>query len=250
MSTRKPVWIALAVAAVIVIAVGAVAWAGTSETAAAARAGIDADTVDGHHAASSKGTAGQRANAVLWAQPNGKLSAKALPMGILDNRYLGRQDDTLLYVPGSELVINFEETNVADILYSHTGIAWVRKTGSAGTVKVVLPMQLPAQQSGDWVKLINARVYYDLDNAADKIDTTWIVKLDASTGGHITLATDGTDRTSATFSSFVVDCGSADCTLSWPTGGFVTVVMDLVFSGTGDPHDIGIAGVLLRYSYD
>jgi hypothetical protein len=40
------------------------------------------------------------------------------------------------------------------------------------------------------------------------------------------------------------------CDLSWPTGGFITVVMDLVYSGTGDPHDIGIAGVLLRYSYD
>ena len=136
------------------------------------------------------------------------------------------------------------------MLYSHTGIAWVRKTGSAGTVTVVLPMQLPAQQSGEWVNLIDARVYYQMDNGADKIDNTWILKLDTTTGSHFTLGNDGTDLASTSFSSHVVLCVDAGCALSWPTGGFITVVMDLVYSGTGDPHDIGIAGVLLRYSYD
>lgn len=250
MKLSKPTWV-LAIALIAGLAtVGAVAYAGTPEAAQAPRAGIDADTVDGHHAAASSGTTSQRANAVLWATPGGKISTKAIPMRVLDNRYLGTQGDTFLYVPGSELVVNFNDPVQATMLYSHTGIAWVRKVGSPGTVTVVMPMQLPGQQSGEWIHLINARVYYVLDNPADRIDANWMLKLDTTNGGHVTLSADGTDYNSTSFSSFVVDCSDPGCDLSWPTGGFITVVMDLVFSGTGDPHDIAIAGILMRYSYD
>ena len=159
--------------AAALLTLGAIAWAGTPETAAAARAGFDADTVNGHHGAASSGTAAQRANSVLWATPASKISTQALPMGLFDGRYLGKQGDTFLFVPGTELVVNFNDPVQATMLYSHTGIAWVRKTGSAGTIKVVLPMQLPAQQSGEWIHLVDARVYYQMDDAAEIV--SWLV---------------------------------------------------------------------------
>ena len=250
MRLARPISVLLAAAVLVLVTVGAVAWAGSPDASPTARAGIDADTVDGHHAAFSGDASANRANKVLWATPSGKLNAKSLPIGTLDKRYLSKKADTFLYIPGSELVVNFEETNVADIFYTMTGRAVVRKVGSAGEVDVFLPVQLPAQQSGDWITLVNARVYYQLDSAADKIDHTWIYKLDTTSGGHITLASDSGDRTSTAFTSYVVDCTDAGCALSWPTGGFVTIGLGLTFAGTGNAHDIGIAGVLLRYSYD
>ncbi|MBM3695602.1 MAG: hypothetical protein FJW79_06695 [Actinobacteria bacterium] len=256
MRIGKPIWVLSTALALVVVILGAVAWAGAPDAAPATRAG-DADTLDGHHGAASSASAAQRANRYLWANANGKFNSAALPWSAMDNRYLGRDSknrdwagDTFWYVPASEMVFNWGSEALATIYYTHTGPVWVRRTSGTGVVTVVIPMQLPGLQSGEWIRIVDFRVYYRLDNAASYIDVTWMLKMDATTGGHITLVNDGTNRQSTTFDSYVLGCAAAGCSLSWPTGAFLTVVLDLKYGGSGDPHDIGIYGVLLRYSYD
>ena len=256
MRSRKSVCVLLAVTALVVVIVGAVASAGAPEVATTDRAG-DADTMEGHHGAASWASAAQRANRYLWADANGKINGAALPWNSLDNRYLGRDSagrdwagDTFWYVPGSEIEFNWDDASLVTTRITHTGVAWVQRTSGTGNVRAVIPMQLHGLQSGEWIRISDFRVYYMLDNAASYIDATYMLKLDATTGSHITLVNVGTDRTSTAFASYVDVCGVAGCTLSWPTGAFITVVLDLKYGGSGDPHEIGIYGVLVRYSYD
>ncbi|MFH1330614.1 MAG: hypothetical protein ABIJ48_08210, partial [Actinomycetota bacterium] len=121
---------------------------------------------------------------------------------------------------------------------------------AGGSVDMVIPVNLPAMQSGSYVRIVDFRLYYRVANAASYIDGVWLLKMDAATGGHITLINDGTDRKSTGWTSFVNTCTAADCQLSWPSGGFVTIYLRLNYGGTGGAHDITIGGVLLRVSYD
>ncbi|MBN2113317.1 MAG: hypothetical protein JW785_04235 [Acidimicrobiia bacterium] len=243
-------WGMVAAAALLLLVVGS-AWASAADPAAEPRAGIDADTVDGHHAGPSNGVKADRANRVLWATPQGKIGAVSLPWSIIDKHYLGTEGDTFHFVPGAELRFHMDDVSRGTTLINNTGQAIVRNTtGGPVTNRVVIPVNLPGMQSGSYVRIVDYRLYYRVDNTADRIDSSWLLKMDASTGGHITLHTDGTDRQSAGWSSYVNTCTVADCQLSWPSAGFVTIVLDLVYTGTGDPHDITIGGVLLRVSYD
>ena len=249
MRFRKSRLSTLGVAVLAVILLSTAAWAGDS-AAPSPRAGIDADTVDGHHAAASyTGTNPQRANRVLWADGRGKIGARSLPFNAIDKRYLSAREDTLIYVPGSLMQFHMDDVNGASVRFNNTSQAIVRKEGSAGDIDLVIPIQLPAQQSGRWVKLVNMRVYYKVDNAASYIDHTWINKINA-TGGHQEIGASSGDQTSTSWTSYLVECPGAGCQLSWPTGGFVTVRLGLRFGGTGDPHEIQIGGVLMRVSYD
>jgi len=249
MRFRKSRLSTLGVAILAVVLLATAAWAGDS-AAPSPRAGIDADTVDGHHAAASyTGTNAQRANRVLWTDNRGKIGARSLPFNAIDKRYLGAREDTLIYIPGSLMQFHMGDGAGASVLFNNTSQAIVRKEGSAGPIDLVIPIPLEAQQSGRWVRLVNMRVYYKVDNAASYIDHTWINKINA-TGGHHEIAAASGDQKSTSWASYVVDCSVAACQLSWPTGGFITVRLGLTFGGTGASHEIQIGGVLMRVSYD
>lgn len=166
-----------------------------------------------------------------------------------DTRYLSSTEDTLLYVPGNTLELaDFNNIDVT-VIRNRNGVAMLAP-GTDGFSTVVLPITLPAQQSGRWIKLVNLRVYYSVSDSADRIDSTELFKLDAAAPSGIPLVSDGTDYNSTTWTSIFESCSSADCALSWPSGGFVTLYLKVYFSGTGLNHWITIGGVLLRYSYD
>lgn len=213
--------------------------------------GFDADMVDGHHAGASGGAVSQRKNRVLWAGSNGKFSVKALPITQLNRRYLERKPDSSLYFPGNAAELHMDSVGDAALLRYGRGSIAVRKTGSAGEVKLLIPISgLPGNQSGDWVRVVDIWVYYKTNNASSYIDVTHLYKLNASNGGYYDLINSGTNRTSTSWQRYNLVCAAAQCQLSWPTVGFLTLELDLHFAGTGSGHDITIGGVLVGISYD
>ena len=166
-----------------------------------------------------------------------------------DSRYVSAQEDTFYYVPGSLLKIHFDD-GPATLLFDDSSDAIVRKTGSPGYMRVVIPVPLPAELGGEWGKLVNFRVSYRIDNANSFITHTWLNNTN-NAGGHVELANNNTDRTSTTFTSYVVDCTGPGCQLDWvPNGNYLTVVLGLQYGGIGSAHDINIGGVMMRVSYD
>ena len=166
-----------------------------------------------------------------------------------DARYMNTQDDAFYYVPGSLLEIHFDD-GPADVYFDNSSDAIVRKTGSPGSMQVLIPVPLPEEISGRWGKLVNFRVSYKVDNVNSYIDNTYLTKSN-NAGGHVIIGQSFADRASTAYTSYVVDCSDPGCQLDWvPNGNYVTVVLGLQYGGTGDPHDITIGGVLMRVSYD
>jgi hypothetical protein len=240
-------WGTVVIAVLAVVLLSTAAWAASGGDSTP-RAGIDADTVDGHHAGPSYGSKQQRANRVLWADGRGKIGAKSLPFNAIDKRYLSAREDTFFYVPGALAEFHMDDGNKASMRVNNSGQAIIRPINT-GRVDMVVPIPLTAMQSGSYVKLVNMRVYYKVDTPASYIDFTNIHMI-AANGSHHRLGSRGTDAKSTTWSSFVVECSDPACQLSWPAGGFITAIPVLQFGGTGAAHEITIGGVLMRVSYD
>ncbi len=167
----------------------------------------------------------------------------------VNDGFVSLKEDTFYYVPGSLLRIHFQD-GPATVYFDDSSDAVVRKSGAPGYMRVVIPIPLPAELAGEWGELVNFRVSYRLDNANSYITHTWLNNTN-NAGGHVELANSSTDRTSTTFSSYVVDCAHSGCQLGWvPNGNYLTVVLGLQFGGIGSAHDINIGGVLMRVSYD
>ena len=164
-----------------------------------------------------------------------------------DSRYLGSEPDTLLYVPGNALELADPGLGEAGVFFTGPN-ALIWRLSSAGHVDVTLPITLPAQQSGRWIKLVNFRVYYTT-TSGQYIDNTLLYKLDG-TGVGVLLAGDGTDYSSTSPSNYFGSCDVSDCALSWPSGGFISLDLRLQFGSAGFGNHIVITGFLLRYSYD
>jgi hypothetical protein len=169
--------------------------------------------------------------------------------GETENRFMSTIEDTFYYVPGSLLQTHWLD-GPAEVYFDNSSDAVVRKTTAAGRMKVLIPVSLPSELGGKWGKLVNFRVSYKVDNPSSYIDHIWLTKSDNS-GGHVIIGQSSTDLTSTTYTSHVVDCSDPGCQLSWvPNGNYLTVLIELNYTGTGDPHDITIGGVLMRVSYD
>lgn len=169
--------------------------------------------------------------------------------GEADGRFMSTVEDTFYYVPGSLLKVHWND-GPAEVYFDNSSDAVVRKTTAPGSMQVLIPVPLPAELGGKWGKLVNFRVSYKVDNAASYIDHIWLMKSN-NDGGHVTIGQSSTDLKSTTYSSHVVECSDAGCQLGWvPNGNYLTVLIQLNYSGIGDPHDITIGGVLMRVSYD
>ncbi|MFH1330091.1 MAG: hypothetical protein ABIJ48_05515, partial [Actinomycetota bacterium] len=156
MAPTRRHWLAISATMVVALLLAATAWAGTPETAAEPR-GIDADTVDGHHAGPSNGVKAERTNRVLWATPQGKIGGVSLPWGVISKRYLGTAGDTFHFVPGAEIQFHFDGEPDGWVLVNNTGQAIVRKSVAGGSVDMVSPVTLPARPSGSYVRIVDFR---------------------------------------------------------------------------------------------
>ena len=107
MRSSRGQWAVVIVTVVAVVVGVTVAWVGSPAVAADPRA-VDADTIQGHGAGPSNGTKAQRAGNVLWALPNGNMSAKALPLAALSNRYVNddRVETMQAAAAGNVLVVS------------------------------------------------------------------------------------------------------------------------------------------------
>ncbi len=196
----------------------------------------------------------QKGQTYAKVQVDAALAAKANSTDVytkaeVDAGYVSTEEDTYHYVPGSLLKIHSDD-GPADVYFDNSSDAIVRKTSTPGSMQVIIPVPLPAELGGKWGKLVNFRVSYKVDNVNSYIDSTWLVKSN-NTGGHVVIGQSSANRTSTAYTSYVVDCSDPGCQLAWvPNGNYVTVVMELKYGGTGDPHDITIGGVLMRVSYD
>ncbi|MFH1330613.1 MAG: hypothetical protein ABIJ48_08205 [Actinomycetota bacterium] len=237
----------IAATVVVALVLTAAAWAGATDATTEPRAGIDADTVDGHHAGPSNGVKAERANRVLWATPQAKIGAVSLPWNVLDKHYLSKQEDTFHFIHAAEMVA-VDPMGVA-IIPSEWGYTHVQRTAAGATnVDLRLPISLPGLQSGTYVKIVNYRVYYQVVGGGSYLDDVRLAKLDASDGGACQLDYDPTDRSCANWTSFVRDCANPECQLSWPSGGFLTLNLRVRLNSYLERVDLG--GVLVRVSYD
>ncbi len=179
------------------------------------------------------------------AESDGRYYTKS----VADSRYVSAKQDTFYYVPGSMLEIHVND-GPATVHFDNSSDAIVRKTVSAGTMQVLIPVPFPARLGGAWGKLVDYRVSYKVDNVNSYITSTRLIKSNNS-GAHVDIGWESTDRKSTTYSSYVVNCFDPGCQLDFvPNGNYVTVLLELDYGGIGDPHDITIGGVLLRVSYD
>ncbi len=92
MSLKNSRWTMVIGAGIVFLILVALVWSSPAPTGASpmpqSTPGLDADMVDGHHAAASWAPASQRANKVLWAMSNGRINPAAFPIGWLDARFL------------------------------------------------------------------------------------------------------------------------------------------------------------------
>jgi hypothetical protein len=125
-----------------------------------------------------------------------------------------------------------------------SGQSFVRnqRSGSpaGGTRSGYLPVTIAAQQYGVDTVIESATVYYRSTGTA-YINRTEIWRLNPTTGDFVTMASDGTDRTSSTFASYTLDI-SANNRLTAGNGG-MSVFLEFVF--TNDTDYVEIYGVEL-----
>ena len=130
---------------------------------------LDADKVDGHHAASSKAPANQRKNKVLWATKSGRLHWKSMPVTQLNNRYVNEKGalNTDIPVQGTGWVAQSPAT------LSH----WVPLGWGTDVKRIALggewfhiPIPAPSFMFGNWSDVTYIQFCYKTSNTATYVD--------------------------------------------------------------------------------
>jgi hypothetical protein len=202
--------------------------------------GLDADMVDGHHAAASWWPAAQRRWKVLWANAHGKLAWGAMPEAALNKRYVRRDDVTLLAVNPFEIEGTSEIAANGGLNFMHHWLGYTQiwnTTHTQGTI--FIPVHNFTTAFGSPLKLRGMDVCYQVTSGS-YIYRTGVYYAD-DTGGRTQVLWDETNRTSTTWTCYDVTNDPAA-----PIEGPVLVYFNLIFGGTGDSHKVTIGQVTLR----
>ncbi len=118
MKVKKSSWIIL-IGVVAFLMLVTIVWASAPASGPSAplqaTPGLDADKVDGHHAAASWWSAANRTNKVLWANASGNVHWKAMPASALNNRYVNDDRQETITASGTgnafgDAVLNIDNT--------------------------------------------------------------------------------------------------------------------------------------------
>jgi hypothetical protein len=202
--------------------------------------GLDADKVDGHHAAASWSSTAQRRWRVLWANASGRLSWRAMPEKALDKRYLRRDDVTLLAVNPFGIEGTSEIAANGGLNFMHHWLGYTQiwnTTHTQGTIYI--PVDNLTTAFGSPLKLSGIDVCYQVTSGS-YVFRTGVYYAD-DTGGRTQILWDETSRTSTTWTCYNVTNDPAA-----PIEGPMLVYFNLIFGGTGDSHKVTIGQVTLR----
>ena len=166
--------------------------------------------------------------------------------GLDSTAFLSSQADTILYVPAVGLRVDVPGT--AELYASAAGPVGITvQANTAGTVRVTLPITVPAMQSGRWVRIVSLRVFYRV-TAGESIAGTYLRRTYEGTSPWVMAAIESPFGTAQT--TYTVDCISPTCQFDESDDGVVVVSWTLSFTGTSAYHQIEMFGVALQLSYD
>jgi len=151
-----------------------------------------------------------------------------------------------LWVPGIQAMKNTDDDGL-DIKYGWSGSVAIR-ANTAGDYWIVIPIDVPGVLYGQNVTVVNAQIYYRVENSADYIDQTkWYKNTGAGTSE--VLAEDTTHRNSTAATSYVLDAAEDYRVLDDSAGG-LALSLGLHFAGTGTAREILIGGVRVELRHE
>lgn len=243
MKGKNRKWVLAALAVITLLMMATIVWAAppASEPSAPLQAtpGFDADKVDGHHAAASWWSTSQRRYRVLWANANGRLHWKAMPQTALNNRYLRRDDVTLLALNPFEIEPTSEIAANGGLNFLHHWLGYTQMWNdsfSQGTIYV--PVHNFTTAFGSPLKLDSIDVCYQVASGS-YISRTKVFYAN-NAGGRTEILDSTTNRTSTSW-----DCYTVTNTTPVLVEGPILVYFMLWFGGNTSSDTVGIGQITL-----
>ena len=239
---KRKLTVVVVTAAVFVLLV-TMAWAAPpareSSAPLLATPGLDADKLDGHHAVAASAPLSERRWKVLWTNAQGQFSWAAMPETALNNRYLRRNQTTLLAINPFEIEPTSEIAANGGLNFLHHWLGYTEiwnTTDTQGTIYI--PVHNFTTAFGRPLKLEGIDVCYKVTSGSYFFRTG--VYYADSTGNRTEVLWDETNRTSTGWTCYNVPNATPQ-----PIEGPLLVYFNLIFGGTGSSHKVTIGQVTL-----
>lgn len=152
-----------------------------------------------------------------------------------------------LWIPGVQAQINTFEDGL-DIQYGWSGSVALR-ANTTGNYWIVIPIDVPGVLYGQDVTVINAQIYYRVENADDYIRYTRWYKNTGPGTSDVLAEEDPTERNSTTPTSYTL-AAAAETRVLDETAGGMAVSLGLHFDGTGSEREILVGGVRVTLAHE
>ncbi|HJX39596.1 MAG TPA: hypothetical protein VJ714_13430 [Anaerolineae bacterium] len=239
---KRKLTVVVVTAAVFVLLV-TMAWAAPpareSSAPLLATPGLDADKLDGHHAVAASASLIERRWKILWTNAQGQFAWAAMPETALNNRYLRRDDSTLLAVNPFEIEATTEIAANGGLNFMHHWSGYTEiynSTHTQGTIYI--PVHNFTSAFGSPLRLAAIDLCYQVASGSYIYQTA--VYYADNTGNRTELLWDDTNRTSTTWTCYSIPNDT-------PTliEGPLLVYFNLIFGGTGSGYKVTIGQITL-----